>query len=157
MRNRGDDHMEIIIRDFDELDVHTLYTLLRARQEIFIVEQQCAYMDLDDRDQASRHIYILEDGHVAAYARIVPKGVAYPEASLGRIVTLAPYRNRGYGKILVEKALDDLAESGETMVKISAQVQALGFYEKLGFRLTEKEQYDEDDIPHREMVCEVKK
>ncbi|HSP46565.1 MAG TPA: GNAT family N-acetyltransferase [Clostridiaceae bacterium] len=149
--------MEIVIRDFDELDVHTLYALLRVRQQVFIVEQECAYMDLDDRDQASRHIYIMEDGQIVAYARIVPRGVAYPYASLGRIVTLSAFRNRGYGKILVEKALEDLSASGETAVKISAQVQAIGFYEKLGFRLTEKEQYDEDDIPHREMVCEVKK
>lgn len=149
--------MEIFIRDFEELDVHILYTLLRARQEIFIVEQDCAYWDLDNRDQASRHIYIIEDGQVAAYARIVPKGVAYPEASLGRIVTTPPFRKKGYGKILVEKALEDLCATGETAVKISAQVQAIGFYEKLGFHLTEKKVYDEDEIPHREMVWEVKK
>lgn len=149
--------MEIVVRDFDELDVHTLYALLRARQEVFIVEQECSYMDLDGLDQAARHIYILEDGEIAAYARILPKGVAHARASLGRIVTPPAFRNRGYGRILVEKALEDLFHSGETSVKISAQVHAIGFYEKLGFRLTEKEQYDEDDIPHREMVCEVKR
>lgn len=136
---------------FNELSVFELYVILQLRSEIFVLEQKCLYQDMDGLDSQAQHIMIFEeDNTLVAYARIFPKGVTYPEVAIGRILTKE--HGKGLGIILMEKALTEtLHLFGEVPIRIGAQCYALPFYEKFGFK-EEGEVYDEDGIPHIEMV-----
>ena len=139
---------------FTELSVDQLYGLLRLRQEVFVVEQTCWYLDADGRDQAALHLLGTDEaGRLAAYARLLPRGVSYPEyASIGRVLTAEFARGRGYGRPLMKAALAALfAAWGEQAVKISAQAHLQAYYGSVGF-VGVGEVYDEDGIPHRAML-----
>ena len=139
---------------FDELSGKLLYEILRLRQEVFVVEQNCPYLDCDRLDFRSHHVIGFNDAHeVMAYARIVPVGLAYPDtASIGRVVTSKAIRGKGQGRILMEQSLRHLEMlTGNASARISAQSHLKGFYESLGFVSTGKE-YLEDNIPHTEML-----
>ena len=138
---------------FDALDVHLLYAILRLRQEVFVVEQTCWYLDADGLDQRALHVVGTEDDTIVAYTRVLDRGVSYPEyASIGRVITAPAARGRGLGRPLMEESLRVLYETyGRQPVKIGAQAHLQGFYGSLGF-VGVGEIYDEDGIPHRHMV-----
>lgn len=144
--------MEILVRNWNEMDCSLLYDILKVRQEVFVVEQECAFLDLDGQDRDCIHVMVMEDGEIAAYARILP---FEPDGSrsIGRILTTGPYRGRGYGRTLMEEALK---AAGNGPIRIGAQVQAMGFYTSIGFKRTDKEGYLEDGIPHVEMILEAR-
>ena len=141
---------------FSELDTGTLYALLRARQQVFVVEQACAYLDIDDRDAIGHHLLgwdMHPDGpRLAAYLRALPKGGRFAEASVGRIIIMADYRGQGLGHTLVGLGIEKTLQTyGVQPLRISAQSHLQLFYGKHGFVGVGAE-YREDGIPHREMV-----
>ncbi len=141
---------------FDDLGVHLLYEIMALRQEVFVVEQTCWYLDADGRDQAALHLVGTQDGRVVAYTRILDRGISYPDhASIGRVVTAPAVRGQGLGRPLMRESLRVLyAVYGEQAVKIGAQAHLQGFYGSLGYEGV-GEVYDEDGIPHRSMVLRL--
>lgn len=140
------------MKKFEELDVNELYEIMQARAEVFVVEQECAYQDLDGVDKEAYHVYLRENGELVAYLRVLDKGKRLDEVSVGRVISLK--RGLGLGKRLMRAGLQVAKEKfGATIVKVGAQVQAKGFYESVGFRQVSGE-YDEDGIPHIYMIYE---
>lgn len=138
--------MELTIKKFDELTIYELYSIMQARIEIFTVEQNCAYQDLDGKDFDCHHVFFSENGKILAYCRVAPKGLIYENVTIGRVITIA--RGTGLGKKLMLEALEVAREKySANTVSIGAQIQAQGFYEKCGFTATDKK-YIEDGIPH---------
>jgi len=139
-------------KHFNELDNHELYEILTLRSKVFVVEQKCIYLDTDDKDQKSWHLYGYIDHKLIAYSRILPPGISYDEASIGRVVTDPEYRNNGYGIDLMKLAIEKTkSQFNVSLIKISAQCYLLKFYTELGFT-TSSDEYLEDDIPHVEMI-----
>ena len=138
---------------FDGLTSQQLYDMLQLRSEVFVVEQDCAYLDLDGQDQHALHVLGLRDDAIVATARILPPGERHPHVSIGRVVTASTVRGEGAGRALMEAALRaTMAHFGEgTRVALSAQSYLLPFYTSLGFKVTSDE-YLEDDIPHTDML-----
>lgn len=144
--------MNIKIKKFDDLTVSELYKILNLRNEVFVVEQNCAYLDTDGKDQLAHHILMWHDEVLVAYARIFAPGIKYPTSSIGRVVVHFAYRDLKLGHSLMEhavKAVEDLYKTGD--ITISAQAHLQGFYNKHGFK-TISDEYLEDDIPHVEMT-----
>jgi ElaA protein len=137
---------------FKELSTEELYTILQLRNEVFVVEQNCVYQDADNKDSISFHLSGWDGGNLVAYCRILPPGVSYTEASIGRVVSSPQYRNKGYGKQLMNEAIiNTLAQFECNTIKISAQLYLQKFYEQLGF-VKLSDSYMEDNIPHIEML-----
>ncbi|MFC0351988.1 GNAT family N-acetyltransferase [Undibacterium danionis] len=138
---------------FQELTVQQLYAILRARSAVFVVEQNCPYLDMDDADQDSQHLIAWsDDQQVAAYLRIVPPGLKYPEASLGRVMTSQFARGTGIGKELLRRGVAACQQlHPEHAIRIGAQQYLEKFYQSFGF-VTVSDMYLEDDIPHVEML-----
>ncbi|MGI8508371.1 MAG: GNAT family N-acetyltransferase [Gemmatimonadaceae bacterium] len=137
---------------FDELSASELYDILRARSAVFVVEQTCPFQDCDNVDRVAHHLWTRRDGEIAAYLRIVPPGALYLEPSLGRVITAANARGTGLGRALMHEGIrraEDLY--GAQPIRIGAQRYLLRFYGDLGFEPTGFD-YDEDGIPHSEMV-----
>lgn len=135
---------------YSELTLDQLYAILRLRAEVFVVEQDCVYQDLDDKDPSAIHLMgMTDDGRLAAYTRIVDKGVSYSEyASIGRVITAPFARGKGLGRPLMEESLRVLFKAfGQQAVKISAQAHLQDYYGSVGFKPV-GEGYDEDGIPH---------
>ncbi len=141
--------MRFETRSFHELTLDELYELLRLRSEVFVVEQECVYQDLDGLDREATHLLGLEEGRIEACARWYPEG---DPVRLGRIVTSPRVRGRGHGRRLVTEALRQIAaEHPGRAVLIHAQARLEDFYRELGFE-TRNEPFDEDGIPHVVMV-----
>lgn len=138
---------------YDALSLDELYGIMRLRQEVFVVEQNCPYLDADGKDKHSLHVFAMNDNQdFLAYGRIVKPGISYREVSLGRIVTSAACRSTGTGKLLMEKLIFYTnLHFGTGDIRISAQSYLKAFYGKFGFRQV-SEPYLEDDIPHIEML-----
>ncbi|MEB2358193.1 GNAT family N-acetyltransferase [Bacillus pumilus] len=136
---------------FEELTKEDLYLILMERVNVFVVEQTCPYPEIDHRDQEALHLMAKEDGTIVAYCRIFQSGIMYEEASIGRVLVTQAGRKKGYGKMLLSKALEKLSELGETSVKIQAQAYLKSFYESFGFKAV-SDCYEEDGIPHLDMV-----
>jgi ElaA protein len=141
------------VKKFDELTPHELYAIIRLRNEVFVVEQNCVFQDADDKDQQSRHLMgWSEDKQLMAYCRILPPGLAYKLPSIGRVVTSPAIRNEGAGKELMAKAIAYCFQLfGECNIQIGAQLYLLKFYSSLGFEQV-SEIYLEDGIEHIEMI-----
>lgn len=139
---------------FEQLSIDQLYAILRLRQEVFVVEQSCAYLDADGRDALSWHIFGTdEQGHLVAYARICPPGVSYEKyVSIGRVIVAERVRGiqEGYKLMRFALAQCQLLYPG-TMNKISAQAHLQGYYGNLGYQKI-GEAYLEDGIPHIAMI-----
>lgn len=141
---------------FEQLSLSELYTILRVRQMVFVVEQACPYLDADGDDERAWHLLGWakqgETRILAAYARIFPPGIKYAEASIGRVVTHPSMRRKGMGEALMNEALRriETLEPG-AKIRIGAQMYLERFYEKSGFRRV-SEPYDEDGIIHIEML-----
>lgn len=135
-----------------ELTTTELYDLLALRSAVFVVEQSCAYLDLDGLDPKALHVYAYDaKGSLKACARILPPGISYPEASIGRVCTALSERRSGLGRELMERTMAYVrAHYGEVPLRISAQEYLVKFYASLGFRKV-SEVYLEDGIPHVEM------
>jgi ElaA protein len=138
---------------FNDLSVNQLYDVLQLRNQIFIVEQDCPYLDLDFKDQKSFHVMGYNNrGQLLATSRILPPGVSYPEVSLGRVAVAVPARGVGLGDDLNRKSLDFIFEYySDVPVRLSAQKHLSDFYKKQGFNVV-SDPYDEDGIPHVEML-----
>jgi ElaA protein len=134
---------------FDGLAAATLYAILELRARVFVVEQRCAYADVDGLDLRAHHLWAEQRGRVIAYLRLLPAGAKYPEVAIGRVVVDAGHRGGGLGKELVRRGIA-LAGAGAP-IRISAQVYLERFYRELGFERA-SEPYDEDGIPHLEML-----
>ena len=140
------------IKKFSELSTNELYGILKVRQEVFIVEQTCYYLDADGYDQVGLHIWAEKDDEIVAYCRVFAPGIKYNEASIGRVLTHPQFRSLKLGKTLIKFSLDVIEAQFRTQtVRISAQDYLLGFYKGFGFQDTGKK-YLEDDIPHTEML-----
>jgi ElaA protein len=142
------------IKAFDALSVHELYDLLRLRSEIFVVEQNCVYLDLDGKDKVALHLIGEYEGKIVAHARLFKPGISFDNASIGRVVVDANYRTKKWGHDLMREAIAGIASQyNETAITIGAQLYLRKFYESHGFVKT-SEMYLEDDIPHIEMIKE---
>lgn len=143
------------LKRFDELATHELYALLRLRSEVFVVEQDCPYLDADGKDlhPEARHLLGRDaSGELAAYLRLLPAGLSYDEPSFGRVVTSPRHRGQGLGDEMVQVALQRMGELWPGRpVRIGAQAHLTGYYGKHGFAV-DSDEYDEDGIPHREML-----
>ena len=140
------------IKSFPELTPAELYDILKLRSEMFIVEQQCIFLDMDDKDQGSRHLQGRLNDELVAYCRIIPPGLAYEEPSIGRVVGSPRYRGKGAGIALMENAIQETMRLYGTLpIKIGAQLYLKRFYENLGF-VQCSETYLEDDILHIKMT-----
>ncbi len=137
---------------FDKLTVDELYKILRARQDVFVVEQDCPFHEIDGLDPASWHLAGWDGEEPAAYARVVPPGVRFKEPSIGRIITTQKWRGRGVGKALMREAIGRTLEKyPESDIKLSAQVYLIKFYGEFGFEPA-GDRYDEDGIIHVDML-----
>jgi ElaA protein len=136
---------------FTELSTAQLYALLRLRQDIFVVEQQCIYKDIDDFDQQAFHMLCTRDSELVAYQRCLPPGLRYPQSSLGRVLVASNMRGQGLGANLARRGIEhNLSRWPQYDICISAQARLQSFYESLGF-VTEGDPYLEDDMPHQKM------
>ncbi len=141
-----------VCKAFAQLTVHELQALHILRQQVFVVEQNCAYQDADALDAASWHLFALDDaGHALATCRLIPAGLRYAEAAIGRVACAAGVRGTGMGRALMQEALRQLEQLSPGPVRISAQQRLQGFYESLGFAAASRP-YLEDNIPHLEML-----
>lgn len=134
-------------RSFSELTAGELYAIVALRERIFVVEQRCAYLDADGYDLEARHLWAARDGRPVAYLRVVPPGAKFAEASIGRVVVDASERGTGLGRELMRRGI---AMCGGP-IRIGAQAHLQRFYNELGFE-TASAPYDEDGIPHVEMI-----
>jgi ElaA protein len=143
------------IKSFEELSVHELYDIMRLRSAIFVVEQNCVYLDLDGKDKVALHLYGEFEGEIVAHSRLFKPGISFENASIGRVVVDANYRDRKWGHDLMREAIAGIKNHfGESKITIGAQLYLKKFYESHGFVQT-SEMYLEDDIPHIEMKKEL--
>ena len=142
------------IKPFETLSVNELYDILRLRSEIFVVEQNCVYLDLDGKDKLSLHLFGEFEGKIMAYSRLFKPGISFENASIGRVVVDVNCRERKWGHELMREAIAGIQlHFGESKITIGAQLYLKKFYESHGFVQT-SEMYLEDDIPHIEMKRE---
>jgi ElaA protein len=140
------------LRSFADLHVSELQALLAARSEVFVVEQQCIFQDIDGADPQALHLMAWQAGALVAYARCFPAGVKYTEASIGRVLTRLSVRGQGLGHVLIEKAREAIAQTwGEQAIRIGAQARLAHFYAQHGYRDV-GQPYVEDGNDHLEMV-----
>ena len=142
------------LKYFTELNLDELYSILRLRQRVFVLEQNCVFVDTDDQDQLSWHLMCYADsGQMAAYCRLLPVGLSYPGyASIGRVVSEPDLRKGGYGRMVMAEALARCQELfGDVPLKIGAQLYLKKFYESFGFNVV-GDVYLEDGIDHIHMI-----
>ncbi|MFZ4057428.1 MAG: GNAT family N-acetyltransferase [Ferruginibacter sp.] len=144
-------HLNWTFHSFPKLSVAQLYSILQLRAAVFVVEQNCVYQDLDNYDEQAYHLCAWDGTTLVAYCRILPPGLVYPDASIGRVISNINYRKLGIGKQLMEKAIfHSLQTFKDQCISISAQLYLLDFYSNLGFHFIGKP-YLEDNIPHIKM------
>jgi len=145
--------MELTVKRFEELDINELYEILKLRVDVFVVEQNCPYPELDEKDKSAWHVYIREGGKITAYLRVLAPGVSFDTAAIGRVIST--HRRCGLGTTLLREGIRVARERMNTpAIKIEAQTYARKFYELQGFRQTSDE-FLEDGIPHIEMTLEL--
>ena len=139
---------------FDDLTAREVHDILQARAAVFVVEQTCAFQDVDGADPGCWHLFLRAGGEIVAYCRLVPPGVKYPEPSIGRVITSKSARRTGVGREMMREAVAR-AEIlwPNTRLRIGAQMYLKAFYEGFGFRQS-SQPYDEDGILHIEMIRE---
>lgn len=144
--------MKMELLNWSELSVDALYQAYKLRTDVFVVEQGCAYPEVDEHDPHCQHLFFWEDQSLVAYARICPPGTVYPQASLGRIVVLAGHRQRGIGRALVARGLEQLAKDfPDHPIKLQAQQYLEPFYASFGFKTITKP-YPDVGVMHVDMV-----
>ena len=144
--------LEITVKTFEELTIYELYELLQLRSEVFVVEQDCVYQDIDGKDRKALHIIGTKKGKIVAYTRCFPPGVYFDEAAIGRVVVAHSERKYGYGHDIMKASKEAIKKRFETeAIKLSAQTYLIKFYKAHGFQTTGTE-YLEDGIPHIAML-----
>lgn len=144
--------MEISIKKFEELSNKELYEILKLRSDIFIVEQNCAYPDIDGKDYPCLHLMIKENEELMSYVRILPKGTTFDTASIGRVVTSERHRRKGLSRLAMQTAIELIKNQWkEPEITISAQYYLREFYASLGFVIV-GEIYIEDGLEHIKMI-----
>jgi ElaA protein len=139
------------IKPFNELSITELYELLQLRSEVFVVEQNCVYQDIDGKDQKAIHVLGYYEGVLAAYSRLFKPKEYFSDSSIGRVIVKASHRDKKFGHDLMRISIESIQDLfQETNITISAQLYLQKFYEGHGF-VTVGESYLEDDIPHIEM------
>ena len=147
--------MDFVIKKFEALTPAELYAILRLRSEVFVVEQNCVFLDMDNKDQQCWHLMAWEKDRLVAYTRLVPPGISYTEASIGRVVSSPSVRQQGAGKIIMQKSIEEIYKLFEQgAIRIGAQLYLRSFYESFGF-IQCSDIYDEDGIDHIEMLREL--
>jgi ElaA protein len=139
-------------KKFEALTGEELYAILRLRSEVFVVEQNCVFLDMDNKDQYCHHVAGWQGEKLLAYSRIVPPGISYSESAIGRIVSSPAARGKGIGRELLHQSITTLYQlHGKQVIRIGAQYYLKGFYESFGFKQA-GELYLEDGIEHIEML-----
>ncbi|MBS1749359.1 MAG: GNAT family N-acetyltransferase [Bacteroidetes bacterium] len=137
---------------FQELTVDQLYTIIQLRISVFVVEQQCNFQDADDKDRHAWHLCCWDGDNLAAYTRILPPGISYKEASIGRVLTAKNVRGKKIGTELMQRSIEEVYRLfGKTAIQIGAQLYLQKFYETFGFKKN-SDVYLEDNIPHIKMI-----
>ena len=145
-----------VCKKFGELTAEELYAILRLRSEVFVVEQNCVFLDMDNKDQYCDHLAGWQGDKLVGYARIVPAGISYSESSIGRVVSSPSTRKTGMGKKLMKESIEQIRNLFHTdTIRIGAQLYLQKFYESFGFT-RDGEIYLEDNIPHILMLKEPK-
>lgn len=145
--------MELVIKHFTELSVDELYDILKARVDVFVVEQKCPYPEIDGKDKEAYHLFLRDEQGIAAYLRVLGEGVSFPEPALGRILTTR--RGEGLGARIVRDGIAFVNDKfSANKIRIEAQVYAREFYEKLGFRQC-SEPFMDEGIEHIEMFLQL--
>lgn len=140
------------LKKFKELNVEEIYRILKLRNEVFVVEQQCVYQDCDGKDEKAYHLYLEDNGKIIAYLRILNKGVSYDEIAIGRVLVHKNYRGKGIAREMMLKAINFIESNiNETVIKLQAQEYLVNFYKSLGFKEISIV-YLEDNIPHVDML-----
>lgn len=148
--------MKINTYTYKELSADQLYEILRLRAEIFVVEQNCAYQDIDLKDQKAIHLTGEINKKIIAYTRIFKKGDYFNNSSIGRVLVKKDYRKKDYGKVIMKKSIEIIkTDPEEEEIELSAQKYLTEFYSDLGFKKTGKE-YLEDNIPHIKMILKIR-
>ena len=137
--------MELAVKTFDQLTAAELYEILRLRVDVFVVEQNCPYPDLDGKDPQAIHLFLQDEAGIHAYLRLLPPGACFDAGSLGRVVVRE--RRRGLGRQIVAAGIREAKKRGMDALVIEAQTYARGLYEQAGFRQI-SEEFLEDGIPH---------
>ena len=139
------------IKSFDELTTQELYQILRLRSEVFVVEQNCVYQDIDNKDQKALHLFGTLEGEIIAYSRLFKPGDYFEFSSIGRVVVAEKHRDKNFGHSLIDQSILEINSRFKVQnITISAQLYLKKFYESHGFIATSA-MYLEDDIPHIEM------
>ncbi len=146
--------LKIEVKIFKDLDIDELYDLLQLRSEVFVVEQDCVYQDIDGKDKEALHILGFKNDKIVAYTRCFKPGYYFKEAAIGRVVVKDSERSFGYGHDIMKASQQAISEYYKTTnIKLSAQQYLINFYETHGYKTT-GEGYLEDGIPHIAMVRE---
>lgn len=153
--------MQYLIKPFFDLSLQELYALLALRNEVFIIEQDCPYQDVDGKDQFAWHVMVVEDGKLLGYARVLPPGKYFAEWGIGRVVVGRVARRRGLARNLMLTCIQFIQEQNEQFnepdamkIKVSAQTYLNEFYSSLGFR-KQGEEYLEDGLAHQAMFLNL--
>jgi ElaA protein len=146
---------QLHIKTFDQMTTSELYELLRIRSDVFVVEQDCVYQDVDNNDQTAIHIWLTKDGKVVAMCRICPEGTKLASTSIGRVITTE--RGKGYGMLIMKIAINTIMERipAADHIEIEAQLTKQKFYERLGFVAT-SEPFMMEGLMHLEMKLDLK-
>lgn len=142
------------LKKFADLTTTVLHDILKLRTDIFVVEQKCPYPEIDGKDPKSQHLMYWENDHIVAYSRLLPPGVSYEEASIGRVVVAKSHRKTGLGYQLLEQSIKATLAQRNQPIKIGAQAHLESFYGAAGF-IKVSDVYIEDDIPHIEMLRRI--
>lgn len=144
--------MEITTKTFKELSTKELYQILELRSEVFVVEQNCVYQDVDGKDEKALHVIGTKNGKVVAYTRMFKPDDYFKNPSIGRVVVAKEERKYGYGKVIMQASVDEMDKRfPNSTIELSAQTYLLKFYNELGF-VAQGEEYLEDGIPHVRMM-----
>ena len=147
--------MKITIHKYQDLTPNKLYEILMLRSEVFVVEQNCAYQDLDNKDQKALHLIAEENNKIIAYTRIFKKGDFFKNSSIGRVLVKKEHRGKHLGKKIMIKSIEQIKiDKTEKKIELSAQKYLLKFYFELGFKKI-GEEYLEDGIPHVKMILKI--
>jgi ElaA protein len=148
--------MQIKVKTFHQLSIAELYEILQLRSQVFVVEQDCVYQDVDGKDQKALHVIGWVNNKIVAYTRCFKKGDYFAQASIGRVVVALEHRKDGYGHDIMRHSIAAIyVHFGNQQIKLSAQTYLVSFYEAHGF-VSIGETYLEDGIPHIAMVKPLK-
>ena len=146
--------MKLEVKPWNNLSNKEINDIFSLRSEVFIVEQNCAYQDVDGKDEQADHVMLYVEDELAGYTRVFVENTYFKEASFGRAVVKKKHRGEGYGHLLVDKSLEELKSKKQSPIKISAQSYLKEFYSSHGFVAKGKE-YMEDGIPHTAMYIDL--